>query len=32
MLCGTDNILQNIPHILSVWNILQNIVDPTKHC
>ena len=36
VLCGTDNILQNIPifrlNMIGYGNILQNIVSPTKHC
>ena len=32
MLGGTDNILQNIPHIqYALQNIMYNIVSPTKH-
>ena len=33
MFSGTDNILQNIPHIhTKCGNILQNIVNPIEHC
>ena len=33
MLCGIDNILQNIPRIhVECENISQNIVSPIEHC
>ena len=33
MLCRTDNILRNAPHIqLEWWKIPHNIVKPTEHC
>ena len=33
MFCGTDSIMQNIPHIQTeCGNISQNIVSSTEHC
>ena len=33
MLCGTHNIMQNIPHIkVECENIPQNTISPVKHC
>ena len=33
MLCETNNIPHNIPHIqIEYGTILQNIVSPTQHC
>ena len=32
MFCGTDNIMHNILHIQSEWDIQHNIVSPAKQC
>ena len=33
MLCGTDNILWNIPSFgLNVRNVPHNSISPAKHC
>ena len=33
MLCGGDNIMENILHIhYEWWNVSHNTASPTKHC